>query len=77
VKRSEPCVADIHPADAQKWAIANGDKIKIIGELGEIALPARIAPATLPGVVSVLGRYEGLALNGIATEKSPWVKVVK
>ncbi|MEW6234999.1 MAG: NADH-quinone oxidoreductase subunit NuoG [Candidatus Omnitrophota bacterium] len=75
VKRAEPCAANLHPADAQRLGIAEGDKIKIIGEIGEIELPARISTAALPGAISVLGRYDGLALNGIASEKSPWVKV--
>lgn len=74
-RRCEPCVAEIHPNDAEKQGIADGEKITLKGEFGSIELPVRISDDVVPGCVTALGRYEDVHLNSVATEEAPWVSI--
>lgn len=51
----------INPLDAQKRGIANGDKVRVFNDRGEVRLPAKVTPRILPGV-SAMGQGE----DGIA-----------
>ena len=75
VERSETCAAEIHPHDAIHLQIHPESPIRITGERGSLELPVRVSPDTMPGCVTVLGFYEGLPLNGVASEESPWVTI--
>ncbi len=75
VERSEPCVAEINPDDANKLDINEKAPIKLMGAIGKIELPVRITSATHPGCITILGRYDDIPLNGIAAEQAPWVTI--
>ncbi|EAM2862757.1 hypothetical protein AHS81_02565 [Salmonella enterica] len=45
----------INPLDAQKRGIANGDKVRVFNDRGEVRLPAKVTPRILPGV-SAMGQ---------------------
>lgn len=75
VKRSEECAVEIHPDDANRLNLTNGEKVKIMGENGALELPLRVSTATFRGCASILGSYEDLPVNGIVNENSPWVTV--
>jgi anaerobic selenocysteine-containing dehydrogenase len=42
---------EIHPEDAAARDIADGDRIRVWNELGEVVVPAKLSRATRPGVV--------------------------
>jgi anaerobic dimethyl sulfoxide reductase subunit A len=41
----------INPLDAEQRGIADGDLVRVFNERGELALPCRVTPRILPGVV--------------------------
>lgn len=45
----------INPLDAQKRGIANGDKVRVFNDRGEVRLPAKVTTRILPGV-SAMGQ---------------------
>ncbi|EAX8737775.1 dimethyl sulfoxide reductase subunit A [Salmonella enterica] len=45
----------INPLDAQKRGIANGDRVRVFNDRGEVRLPAKVTPRILPGV-SAMGQ---------------------
>lgn len=55
--------AEIHPADAEKRAIADGARIRIRTEAGETVLPVRVTEQVALGSVFVPFNQAGLALN--------------
>lgn len=48
-----PQRAFINPLDAEKRGIADGDLVRVFNERGEMALPCRVTPRILPGVVDI------------------------
>ncbi|MDP8242628.1 MAG: NADH-quinone oxidoreductase subunit NuoG [Candidatus Hinthialibacter antarcticus] len=77
VDRSAPCAAELHPDDAEALGVSEGESITVAGERGSVQLPARISCSTQSGCVTVLGRYDGVPLNHITEESTPWVKIQK
>ncbi|MFB3787991.1 MAG: NADH-quinone oxidoreductase subunit NuoG [bacterium] len=73
VERSEACVAEIHPDDAARLGIKEGDCAILKGELGSARLPVRISAATQLGCVTLVGRYDNVSVNGLAPEDNPWI----
>lgn len=77
----------INPLDAQKRGIANGDKVRVFNDRGEVRLPAKVTPRILPGV-SAMGQGawhnadmagdkidHGACINTLTTLRpSPWQK---
>ncbi|NPU93104.1 MAG: molybdopterin oxidoreductase family protein, partial [Gammaproteobacteria bacterium] len=53
VKGKNRCTALIHPDDAQRLAINDGDPVVISSRVGEIEIPAEITDRMMPGVISV------------------------
>ena len=45
------CRVDIHPEDARKYAVSNGDMVKVETPRGSIKMRARISEVTHPGVI--------------------------
>ncbi|WP_225845809.1 molybdopterin-dependent oxidoreductase [Streptomyces sp. HPF1205] len=50
---SNRCTAQMHPDDAKRLGVADGDPVRIKGDGGEIVLPAEITEALRRGVVCV------------------------
>lgn len=48
----------INPIDARKRGIANGDRIRIFNDRGEVHIEAKVTPRMMPGVVA-LGKGTG------------------
>ena len=47
------CTAHLHPLDAERFAIASGQMIKVRSRVGHITLPAEITDSIMPGVISI------------------------
>ncbi len=75
VERSEPCRVEIHPDDAKKFLIKDQQPLTLEGNLGRVTLPARLTTATHTGCLTILGQYDGITLNAIASEETPWVNI--
>ena len=53
VKGKGRCNAMLHPQDAERLGIAEGDDVILKGEAGSITLPAWVSDDIMPGVISV------------------------
>lgn len=47
------CTAQLHPTDAEKYGVEQGQQITIRSRVGEINIEAEVTDAIMPGVVSV------------------------
>ncbi|GJM34197.1 MAG: oxidoreductase [Saprospiraceae bacterium] len=67
VKGRDRCTLLIHPDDADRLNIANGQKVSIESRVGQIYLPAEISDCMMPGVVSIPHgwghHHEGIRLS--------------
>jgi anaerobic selenocysteine-containing dehydrogenase len=65
------CTAHVHPDDAARLGIADGDPVRVTSRVGAIEIPAEVTDAVMPGVVSVPHGWghdtDGAAL-GVARE---------
>jgi nitrate reductase NapA len=84
IARSHPnAYVEIHPDDAKKLGIKNGDMVDIISRRGKNTMPARIVTVSLPGVVFIpmhdqkLARMVNLVCNDAvdAASKEPEYKI--
>ncbi len=58
IKRSGPATVSLHPEDAKRFGIAQGDKVRLHNEMGELILLAQIEEKTPVGVaLSYKGRW--------------------
>jgi NADH-quinone oxidoreductase subunit G len=55
--------AELHPDDADKRGLADGDRVVVRTERGEATLPVRVVPTIAPGCVFVPFNQPGLAAN--------------
>jgi anaerobic selenocysteine-containing dehydrogenase len=53
LKGPERCTLMIHPADATARFIEDGQEVTVTSRVGEVALPAEVTDAVMPGVVSM------------------------
>ena len=53
VKGKSRCDVLMHPDDAARFGIAEGDTVRVRGEAGEIELPARLSDEVMAGVISI------------------------
>ena len=70
----EPGLLEIHVADAKARGIADGDKVRVFNQRGEILLKARVDGAVQPGVVSARLNWAKLtsgfqSINALTSEK--------
>ena len=70
----EPGLLEISSADAQKRGIANGDRVRVHNERGEIELLARVDGKVQPGVVSATLNWVKMtpgfqSINSLTSEK--------
>ncbi len=52
-KGRERCTLQIHPRDAERRALAHGDRARVRTRVGEIEVPVEVTDAVMPGVVSL------------------------
>lgn len=84
VKGKPRCTAYVHPDDAARLQLAEGQMVRVTSRVGSIELPAEITAAVMPGVISVphgwghgrpgvqLGvarKVAGVSLNDITDEQ--------
>jgi formylmethanofuran dehydrogenase subunit D len=53
----------LHPVDAARLAVADGDTVVLTGAHGSVVLRALVRPALLPGQVYVPRGYDAAPLN--------------
>lgn len=53
VKGPKRCTLMIHPNDAEKRKIQNGDEVKVSSETGQLKISAEVTDEVMPGVVSI------------------------
>ena len=63
-------LVDIHPQDARQLGIVQGDKVRIITEVGSICVKANITTVTNIGEVQIFEGYERANINDILPEGS-------
>jgi anaerobic selenocysteine-containing dehydrogenase len=61
----------LHPQDAARLAVADGDSVVLAGARGSIALRAVVRPAVLPGQVYVPRGYDAAPLNLLVDAAEP------
>jgi anaerobic selenocysteine-containing dehydrogenase len=53
VRGPERCVAHVHPSDAARLGLTDGERILVRSATGEVELPLRVTDAVMAGVVSI------------------------
>lgn len=53
VKGKDRCTAWLHPDDAARIGVAEGDRARVTSRAGEVDVPVEITDAIMPGVVSI------------------------
>jgi anaerobic selenocysteine-containing dehydrogenase len=53
VSGPERCTAWLHPDDAARFGVADGEPVRVTSRAGEIEVPAEITEDVMPGVVSI------------------------
>ncbi len=53
VKGDDPCTLLVHPEDAARLGLANGDQARITSEAASATVPVQVTDAIMPGVVSL------------------------
>jgi anaerobic selenocysteine-containing dehydrogenase len=47
------CTAQLHPEDAHRFSIENGQEVRVTSRVGVIKLPAEVTDKIMPGVISI------------------------
>ncbi|HJQ95479.1 MAG TPA: molybdopterin-dependent oxidoreductase [Acidimicrobiia bacterium] len=53
MKGKERCTLEVHPVDAERWGLNNGEKALVASAAGEVEVPVEITSDIRPGVVSI------------------------
>jgi anaerobic selenocysteine-containing dehydrogenase len=53
VKGKDRCTAWMHPHDAQRLGLADGEPARVRSRTGEVLVPVEVTDAIMPGVVSI------------------------
>lgn len=61
----EPLEAWVHPDDADRAGLADGQVVEVISGTGSIRLPARVTTAIAPGAVSLQHGWDGCNVNAL------------
>jgi anaerobic selenocysteine-containing dehydrogenase len=51
--KEKDCQIDIHPEDAKKYAVSNGDLVRVETPRGHIQMTAKISDVIHPGVIRI------------------------
>ena len=52
-KGNKRCTAQIHPQDAERFAITDGQQISVRSRVGQVSIPAEVTAKIMPGVISI------------------------
>jgi anaerobic selenocysteine-containing dehydrogenase len=53
VKGKERCTAHVHPDDAERLGLVDGELARVSSRAGEVEVPVEVTDAVMPGVVSI------------------------
>jgi anaerobic selenocysteine-containing dehydrogenase len=53
VKGRERCTMHVHPRDAERFGLADGEPARVSSAAGEVEVPVEVTDAVMPGVVSI------------------------
>jgi anaerobic selenocysteine-containing dehydrogenase len=53
VRGKARCTVHVHPADAARFGLVDGEPVRVRSRVGEVVLPAEVTDAVMPGVVSI------------------------
>jgi anaerobic selenocysteine-containing dehydrogenase len=53
VKGKERCTAHVHPSDAERLGLRDGEHARVSSRAGSIEVPVEVTDAVMPGVVSI------------------------
>ena len=53
VRGKEQCTLHVHPDDAARLGLSDGEPARVAGRAGEVAVPVEVTDAVMPGVVSM------------------------
>jgi anaerobic selenocysteine-containing dehydrogenase len=53
VKGKERCTAHVHPDDAERLGLRDGERARVSSRAGEVEVPVEVTDAVMPGVVSI------------------------
>ena len=67
MKGKERCTLILHPGDAQKIGVTDGQEVQVISAVGAIRIKAALSSEIMPGVVSIPHGW-GHGLNGVQME---------
>jgi len=85
MKGKERCTLMIHPEDAARLGVKNGDAVSISSRVGQVSAPAELTDDMMPGVVSlphgfghgrdgvrlrVASRHPGVSINDLTDEQA-------
>ena len=71
MRGADRCTLMLHPSDAARLGVANGDLIAVQSRVGRVAVPAELTDALMPGVVSLphgFGHGRSGTRLGVASE---------
>lgn len=78
VKGRNRCTLLIHPVDAARLGVAEGQMVRVASRVGAIELPAELSEAMMPGVVSIphgYGHRRAGTLLRVAQSEAPGASV--
>jgi len=52
-KGKSRCTLALHPRDAERLGLADGDRVRVTGRVGQLEVPVEISERLMPGVVSL------------------------
>ncbi len=53
VKGKERCTAHVHPDDAERFGLIDGEQTQVTSRAGSIVVPVEVTDAVMPGVISI------------------------
>jgi anaerobic selenocysteine-containing dehydrogenase len=53
VKGKERCTMHVHPTDAERFGLTDGESARVSSAAGAVEVPVEVTDAVMPGVVSI------------------------
>jgi anaerobic selenocysteine-containing dehydrogenase len=67
VKGKERCTAHVHPDDAERLGLVDGERARVTSRAGSVEIPVEVTDGVMPGVVSIPHGW-GHDVDGIRME---------